>query len=174
MYIVGTNNLHRTSSEMSEAFRLKQALPNSDLQAPVKRSISFTCSQSTHQGTNTPSTQSSTLFHTQLPAPQQPAQHQPAEAYLPPQNLCNFKPWLKSAENSSKPLPSTIAFNTMAFGSADNGGSSATPAIWNTLAAKPSNISRPTSFAPLSNHLKTLPSPGTTMSTFSLSTKMPW
>jgi hypothetical protein len=121
---------------MSEAFRLKQALPNSDLQAPVKRSISFTCSQSTRQGTNTPSTQSSTLFHTQLPAPQQPAQHQPAEAYFPPQNLCDFKPWLKSSENSSKPPPSTIASNTMAFGSADNGGPSATPAIWNTLGSQ--------------------------------------
>jgi hypothetical protein len=67
---------------MSEAFRLKQALPNSDIQAPIKRSIPFTCSQSARQGTNTLSTQSSTLFHIRLPAPQQPA-----EAYVPPPNL---------------------------------------------------------------------------------------
>jgi hypothetical protein len=118
-----SNSLHSTSSESSEAFRLKQALPNSDLKAPTKRSIHFTCSNSARQGTNTLPPHSSPLFDTQPTDPQQPSQHQPVHLNISPtypsRNLWNFKPWLDSTESPPKLLPSIPTLSKMAFGEAN-------------------------------------------------------
>jgi hypothetical protein len=122
-FIVSANSLYSTSSESLEAFRLKQALPNSDLKAPIKRSLYFTCSNRARQGTNTLHPHSSPWFDTQPTDPQQPSQRQPVQLNITPtypsRNLWNFKPWLESTENPPTLLPSIPTSSKMAFGEAN-------------------------------------------------------